>query len=128
MPIAPLKPYAKVGNATVYCGDCRTIVPQLSKQFDLIFADPPFNIGQDYQGYADCIHVGEYLNLLEGFIAVSVDALKFGGVLALHGPDELVEDYMGSARAEKLSRIAWVNWHYRFGQCNRDNWIDARCH
>ena len=27
-----------------------------------------------------------------------------------------------------MRRIAWINWHYRFGQCGRSNWIDARCH
>ena len=36
----------------VICGDCREVVPNLGK-FDFIFADPPFNIGQDYQGYDD---------------------------------------------------------------------------
>lgn len=127
MPIAPPRSW-RVGNATVYHGDCRKVIPALDTEYNLIFADPPFNIGQDYQGYSDLIPIGDFLNLLDGFIAVSAEALKFGGILALHGPDELVEDYMSSARASGLSRIAWVNWHYRFGQCNRSNWIDSRCH
>lgn len=127
MPVAPPRSW-RVGNATVYHGDCRKVIPALDTEYDLIFADPPFNIGQDYQGYNDIIPVGDFLNLLDGFIAVSAEALKFGGILALHGPDELVEDHMSSARASGLSRIAWVNWHYRFGQCSRDNWIDSRCH
>lgn len=48
----------------------------------------------------------------------------------MHGPDSLVDLYITWAFMRGISshRIAWVNWHYRFGQCNRGNWIDARCH
>ena len=28
----------------------------------------------------------------------------------------------------RLPLIAWLTWHYRFGQCNRHKWVDARCH
>ena len=27
-----------------------------------------------------------------------------------------------------MPRIAWINWHFRFGECTRANWINARCH
>lgn len=35
-----------IGNATLYLGDCREILPTLPK-FDLILTDPPYGIGED---------------------------------------------------------------------------------
>ncbi len=49
-------------------------------------------------------------------------------MLALHGPDHVAELYLEIAKLLGMKRVAWVNWHYRFGQCTRTNWIDARCH
>jgi len=42
-----LKPYYEADGITIYHGDCLDILPQLPK-VDLVFADPPFNIGLKY--------------------------------------------------------------------------------
>ena len=107
----------------ILCGDCREIVPTLG-QFDFIFADPPFNIGHPYVGYAD--KRDDFEDFTGQWIAACWAAC--GGVLALHGPDDLVEQYLLHAGRLGMRRIAWVNWHYRFGQCNRSRFIDARAH
>ena len=36
----------KIGNATLYLGDCREILPTLPK-VDLVLTDPPYGIGRD---------------------------------------------------------------------------------
>jgi len=107
----------------ILCGDCRELVPQLGR-FALVFADPPFNIGHPYVGYAD--RRADF----DTFTAEWIEACwaACDGVMALHGPDDLAEAYLHHARRLGMKRIGWVNWHYRFGQCNRGNWIDARCH
>ena len=112
-----------ITNEEILIGDCREIVPTLGT-FDFIFADPPFNIGHGYNGYDD--KRDDY----EEFTAAWIETCwnTCGGVMALHGPDDLVELYLMAARRLGMKRIAWVNWHYRFGQCGRSNWIDARCH
>ncbi len=107
----------------VLCGDCRELVPTLG-QFSFVFADPPFNIGHPYAGYRD--RRDDYESFIDECIAVCWDACD--GVLILHGPDSLAEQYLVAARRLQMRRIAWVNWHYRFGQCQRASWIDARCH
>lgn len=108
---------------TVLHGDCRNILPGLGK-FDFIFADPPFNIGHGYDGYDD--NRDDYESFTWEWIRACWEACD--GVMALHGPDSLVLPYLLTARDLGMRRIAWVNWHYRFGQCGRSNWIDARCH
>lgn len=107
----------------VHCGDCREIVPTLGK-FKFIFADPAFNIGMPYKGYSD--RRDDYTEFMSEWIEICWEACD--GVMALHGPDSLVWHYMKAAQRLRMRRIAWVNWHYRFGQCKRTNWIDARCH
>ena len=105
-------------------GDCRGIVPNLDQKFQFVFADPPFNIGYKYSKYVD--KRDDYDEFTEQWITCCWGACE--GVMALHGPDDLAEMYLAVARKIGMKRIAWVNWHYRFGQCGRSNWIDARCH
>jgi len=112
-----------IAAAEVLCGDCREIVPTLGK-FDFVFADPPFNIGHPYVGYRD--RRVDFDTFTAEWIDVCWAACD--GVLALHGPDDLVEPYLLHARRLGMRRIAWVNWHFRFGQCGRHNWINWRCH
>ncbi len=104
-------------------GDCREVVPMLGS-FNFIFADPPFNIGQKYDGYTD--DIDNYEAFTMQWVEVCWNACN--GVMALHGPDDLAELYLRAARHFSMPRIAWINWHYRFGQCTRSNWIDSRCH
>lgn len=107
----------------ILCGDCRQLVPQLGR-FDFIFADPPFNIGHPYVGYVD--RRDDFDTFTAEWIERCWTACE--GVMALHGPDDLAEAYLAHARRLGMRRIAWVNWHYRFGQCRDTNWIDARAH
>lgn len=112
----------------VICGDCMEVVPRLEMEFDFIFADPPFNIGHGYTGYNDRIDSKEFSEKITSVAVLLKDKLSRYGVMALHGPDNLAAMWLRAESQIGLSRIAWVNWHYRFGQCTRSNWIDARCH
>lgn len=108
-------------------GDCLKVIPELCEQPDFVFADPPFNIGQKYKGYQDRIDPGEYSVFCFRWVCLCWERAKS---MALHGNDALADHYLHIARQAGFSRYrtAWVNWHYRFGQCHRANWIDTRCH
>lgn len=115
--------------ATVICGDSVEKLPGFRRAtFDFAFADPPFNIGQDYAGYSDKVDAASYRRRLNNVVRELARVVRPGGVICLHGPDDVAECYLAIANSLHLDRIAWVNWHYRFGQCSRSNWIDARCH
>lgn len=109
-------------------GDCRTVIPTIPFKFDFIFADPPFNIGQPYKGFVDVIDNKAYADFTVNWLDVCWDALAPNGVMCCHGPDSVAEMYILWAGFKNIERTAWVNWHYRFGQCGRSNWIDSRCH
>lgn len=107
----------------VLLGSCLRHLPSL-EPFDLIFADPPFNIGQKYQGFTD--RQENFEDWCGQWIRACWD--KCQGVLCLHGNDDLADIYLYHARNLGMQRVAWINWHYRFGQCTRKSWIDSRCH
>jgi hypothetical protein len=47
----------------LYSGDCLDLFPRVaSGSIDLIFADPPFNIGYDYDIYGDRLETDKYLD------------------------------------------------------------------
>lgn len=41
-----VKPYYQKDGQTIFCGDCREVLPQLSAEsVDLVFTSPPYNLG-----------------------------------------------------------------------------------
>jgi site-specific DNA-methyltransferase (adenine-specific) len=104
-------------------GNCLQVLPTLG-QFNLVFCDPPFNLSRQYDVYND--KRTDYLDWCLAWIELAWQHTD--GVLCLHGPDDLAEIYLYAARQFSMTRIAWVNPWYDFGQCKRTNWVDARCH
>lgn len=43
-----MRPYYSDKYVQIFLGDCREILPQLDIKVDLVFADPPFNVGKKY--------------------------------------------------------------------------------
>jgi len=51
----------------VILGDCLQILRQLPDEcVDMVFADPPFNLGKQYDSYHDRKRLDEYLNWCKG--------------------------------------------------------------
>lgn len=118
------KPFWENGTCRVFQADCRLV--SLEKKYQLVFADPPFNIDQDYQDFKDKLKWSDYISFTESWIKAGWAACL--GVMALHGPDNAVPLYLQNFEKYGISRIAWVIWHYRFGQCGRGNWINSHAH
>ena len=92
---------------------------------DLVFADPPFNIGYEYDRYRDDRPPKEYLAWTEAWIDASLRVLKPTGTFWIAIGDE----YAAEVRVRMRERAAlrnWVVWHYTFGQNCKAKF--NRCH
>ena len=56
-----------IGDATLYLGDCRDVLPTLPR-VDAVVTDPPYGIGFEYEGYEDSLE--NLLHLIDGFVPV----------------------------------------------------------
>ena len=48
-----IKPYYQEPGITIYCGDCRDILPHLDP-VDLVLTDPPYGLGDKLQSQVGC--------------------------------------------------------------------------
>jgi site-specific DNA-methyltransferase (adenine-specific) len=71
------------GNCTTL--DCLDVLPQMvTETVDLVFADPPFNLGKDYgNGVNDSLKDHEYLEWCKRWMAERIRLLKPGGAFFL---------------------------------------------
>lgn len=98
-------------------GDCRTLLSAYRDKFDFIFADPPFNISHGYDGYDDNIPAHKFRQFMCDWIIVAINALRDGGTLAIHVPDDLVEMVFDTCQhRQEVKRVDWIILHQRFGQ------------
>lgn len=83
---------------------------------DLAFADPPFNIGYDYDVYRDNLKGDEYLGWCGRWMAEVVRALKDDGTFWLAIGDEYAAELKVLMQRElHLVCRSWVIWYYTFG-------------
>ncbi|CAN5681088.1 hypothetical protein BH18ACT11_BH18ACT11_15140 [soil metagenome] len=80
-----VEPIFETGLGKLYNADCLEVLPQVGERsVDLVFADPPFNLGKDYgNGVSDSLKDKEYLQWCERWIAEGVRVLKPGGAFFL---------------------------------------------
>ena len=73
-------------SGILYEGDCLSIMPSLkSESVDLVFADPPFNLGKSYSSKIDdALGERQYLDWSKLWISESVRLLKPGGAFFLY--------------------------------------------
>ena len=83
---------------------------------DLIFADPPFNIGYKYDKYRDTLAPPEYLAWTERWIDECLRVLKATGSMWIAIGDEYAAEIRVMMRRRATLRN-WVIWRYTFGQC-----------
>jgi len=105
----------------VWTGDS---ISQLAKvpagSVDLVFADPPFNIGYEYDEYDDKRTKADYLGWTEQWMAGVKRVLKPQGSFFLAIGDEYAAEMKVRLDALGLHMRNWIIWHYTFGvSCTR---------
>lgn len=100
----------------IHVGDCQKLLLDIFPgSVDLVFADPPFNIGYEYDIYEDRIGTEAYIEWTRGWIERCMDALKPNGTLWVAAGDEVVAEIKTVASGLGLILRNWVVWHYTFG-------------
>jgi site-specific DNA-methyltransferase (adenine-specific) len=83
---------------------------------DLAFADPPFNIGYDYDVYHDRRDAGQYLDWTRRWSEEVCRVLKPAGTFWLAIGDEYAAELKLIFQQERgLTCRNWVIWYYTFG-------------
>jgi site-specific DNA-methyltransferase (adenine-specific) len=100
----------------VLTGDCLTALPGLpAGSIDLAFADPPFNIGYDYDVYHDRRAKAEYLAWTDKWLAEVRRVLKPTGAVFVAIGDEFAAEVKVRLDGLGLTMRNWIVWHYTFG-------------
>ncbi len=82
---------------------------------DLAFADPPFNIGYDYDVYNDSLEHEKYVEWSKEWIAAVYRVLKSDGTFWLAIGDEYAAELKLASQAVGFHCRSWVIWYYTFG-------------
>lgn len=111
-------------------GDCIKLLNDGSKGWvDLVFADPPFNIGYLYHGYEDKRKTEDYLKFSLDWMKAVHRALKPNGSFYLAIGDEYAADLCVLARREIGFNLRnWIVWHYTFGQQTKKMYAKSHTH
>ena len=103
------------GNA-ILLSDCIAGMNALpAGSVDLAFADPPFNIGYDYDVYDDRKQREEYLDWSRDWIAAVHRVLKPDGTFWLAIGDEYAAELKIVSQEVGFHCRSWVIWYYTFG-------------
>ena len=97
------------GIASSGCSRCRPAA------VDLAFADPPFNIGYEYDVYEDSKKRDDYLDWSKKWIGAVHRVLKPDGTFWLAIGDEYAAELKLASQEIGFTCRSWVIWYYTFG-------------
>ena len=113
----------------VYLTDCIKFMETLDEDsFDLIFADPPFNIGIKYDRYKDNLSYEEYYSWSKQWINATHRLLKKTGSIYIAIGDEFAAEINIILKQAGYYFRNWIIWYYTFGQNQRKKFNRAHTH
>jgi len=113
----------------VYLGDCMDIMRTFpEKSVDLVFADPPFNIGIKYDVHNDRMPYEQYYEWSENWIREAHRLLKDTGSIYVGIGDEFAAEINIILKRAGFYFRNWIVWHYTFGQNQRKKFNRAHTH
>lgn len=97
-------------------GDCVELLADVpAGSADLVFADPPFNIGFEYDVYKDKRSKAEYLSWTDRWLAEVRRVLAPDGSVWVAIGDEYAAELKVRLDGLGLVMRNWCIWHYTFG-------------
>lgn len=99
--------------------DCVHFMQENKNFANLIIADPPFNIGYNYDLIKDNLPKDKYLMWSKEWISCAKESLVDNGTLVIFIMDEYVSEIDIICKDLGLIRKDWLIWHYSFGQSGK---------
>jgi len=113
----------------IICGDCIEVLGKVRKPFaDLVFADPPFNIGYKYDKYYDKVKSKNYIAWTKDWMSACKKVLKPAGSFYIAIGDDYAANVKVIADELGLHLRNWIIWHYTFGQQTKTKFARAHTH
>ncbi|MBW4557026.1 MAG: site-specific DNA-methyltransferase [Trichormus sp. ATA11-4-KO1] len=94
----------------LYQGDCLQLLSALpNESVDLVFADPPFNLGKEYgEGISDRMEADQYLIWSQQWLSESIRVLKPGGSLFIFNLPKWCIEYGAYLNRQGMSFRHWI--------------------
>src|SRR5919199_4419272 len=104
-----MQPFLTTTHGVLSQADCLTILKRMhSEVVDMVFADPPFNLGKDYKnGFNDKAKREEYFVWCRQWIGGCARILKPGGAFFLYALPELALRF-GTYMQDTLLFRHWI--------------------
>ena len=113
----------------IICGDCIEVLGEIGEPFaDLVFADPPFNIGYQYDRHDDNMERQDYIDWTRKWMAVCKTVLKPHGSFYIAIGDDYAANVKVIADDLGLFMRNWIIWHYTFGQQTKNKFARSHTH
>ncbi len=113
----------------IICGDCIELLNGAKEPFaDLIFADPPFNIGYQYDKYNDKLKSEKYIAWTRDWISACFNVLKPNGSFYIAIGDDYAANVKVITDELGLFLRNWIIWHYTFGQQTKNKFARSHTH
>ena len=114
----------------IVCGDCIAVLNGVGEPgfADLVFADPPFNIGYQYDKYEDNVEKDRYLHWTRDWMAACVRILRPHGSFYIAIGDEYAANVRMIGEELGLTLRNWIIWHYTFGQQTKTMFARSHAH
>ena len=113
----------------IHNGDCIDGMNSLPEgSVDLIFADPPFNIGYKYDVYEDKMAAEDYLKWSNQWMTAAHRALKANGTFWLAIGDDFAAELKIEAQKVGFHCRSWVIWYYTFGVNCKNKFTRSHTH
>jgi site-specific DNA-methyltransferase (adenine-specific) len=110
-------------------GDCVKLLGNVKEAFaNLIFADPPFNIGYEYDKYEDNIEREDYVHWTQVWMTACKNVLKPDGSFYIAIGDAYAANVKMIGDKLELCMRNWIIWHYTFGQQTKNKFARAHTH
>ena len=94
----------------VHRGDVLSYLPRLSENtFDVVVADPPYNIGKDFGNESDRQKMSDYLEWSDKWIGGCLRAVKPNSPVYIYGWAEILAHI---AVRFPMDKQRWLAWHY----------------